>query len=68
MNFKTLVTQLLTSSDNQTFSFSKMLVALPASFVGIYKFAIEAHPDFQAFGIFVGAMIAALAVKAVTDK
>lgn len=59
---------ILTSSDNQTFSFSKIVVALPAAAVGIYKFAAMPTPDFSAFGMFVAAIIGALALKAATDK
>lgn len=57
---------IFTSADNETFSMSK-LIAFLAGLVLIFNYA-RFGGDISAFGIAIGTIITALAIKTATDK
>lgn len=58
---------IFTGRDNTTFSAVK-LIAITAALAMVCNFLRTLSVDFQGFGIGIGAMIAALAAKYVTEK
>ena len=58
---------LLTQSDNETYSLSKLL-AFGAGCAMVYEFVAQSSTAFQDFGVGVGAMVAALAAKQFVEQ